>query len=155
MIVDEIDRLYAALPSIQCQRKCQRSCGPIKMAQVEADRITDYVAEHPPRLAFESNGELCPALSVMGSCMIYEVRPSICRLYGLIRALPCDWGCILERWVSNEEANALMRALEALGDPGMAWLPIDGAPVAELTWKEREAGLMKVLATQKVEGVPG
>ena len=146
---DEIERLYAALPAIKCQRKCQPACGPITMSQVEADRIVEHVGEHPPGLALESSGALCPALSVMGNCMIYAVRPAICRLYGLIRALPCAWGCIPERWVSNEEGHALIRRLEALGEPGRFPLPIDGAPEITLSELDRELGLLAVLVTQR------
>ena len=125
------------------------------MSHVEADRITDYVVAHPPKLSLPSDGRLCPMLSTMGNCMIYEVRPSICRLYGLIRALPCAWGCIPERWVSNEEAFALMRELKALGEPGYVSLPVDGAPELTLSELDRELALFAVVANQsEVPDVP-
>ena len=145
-LTDEIEAVYAALPQIQCQRECWRACGPISMSYVEADRIVEHVAAHPLRLAMETGGELCPALSAMGGCMIYEVRPLICRLYGLIKALHCPHGCRPERWVGNREAHSLLARLESLGQPGRVPLPLPGAPTMDgQPITERELGLLAAL----------
>ena len=145
----EIDRLYEALPEVKCQRKCQAACGPIIMSQAEADRIAAHVEERPLRAAVPTDGELCPALSVMGGCMIYEVRPAICRLYGILKALPCQWGCVPEHWINDADAYQLMAALDALSEGGPTTLPIPGAPIHVSTIEEKVRAVVQVLTAER------
>ena len=86
---EEIDRLYAMLPHIECQRRCQKACGPILMSQAESDRIAERIGRMPK----DTKDLSCPMLSPMGNCTIYDIRPAICRLYGLTKALRCRFGC--------------------------------------------------------------
>lgn len=143
---DEIKAIYAELPAIECQRECWRACGPIAMSHAEADQVSAHIAEFPLRLPMEGNDNLCPALSLLGNCMIYEVRPLICRLYGLVQVLHCPHGCLPEQWVSNREARNLMERLESLGRPGYVPLPVPGAPTLDsVPFAQRERGLLAVL----------
>jgi hypothetical protein len=34
-----LEAIYAAVPSIKCQRKCQEACGPIGMSLTEGARL--------------------------------------------------------------------------------------------------------------------
>ncbi len=105
----EIDRIYASLPKLKCQGKCQRSCGPILMSRVEWERIGDCLGLYP-----EGDASLvCPMLDrATGRCSVYLIRPLICRLWGMVRKMRCPWGCRPERWVSDKEARELLARIE-------------------------------------------
>ena len=108
---EQLDHLYQTLPAIQCRRKCQRACGPIMMSEAESERIAERVG----RQTKETRDLSCPMLSIMGHCSIYDIRPAICRIYGLTPALRCEFGCVPERWLSDAESSAFLRRVMRLG----------------------------------------
>ena len=118
-INEEIDRLYATLPHIQCQRRCQNSCGPILMSKAESDRIAERIGRTPR----DTKDLSCPMLSLMGSCTIYDIRPAICRIYALTKSLQCQFGCTPERWLDDTEARRLLRRIHQLSNPTGASTP--------------------------------
>ena len=118
-ITEEIDRLYATLPHIECQRRCQKACGPILMSKAEADRIAERIGRTPK----DTNDLSCPMLSIMGSCTIYDIRPAICRIYGLTKSLQCQFGCTPEHWLEDAEAHRLLRRIHKLSDPNGTLTP--------------------------------
>lgn len=106
-----LDRLYGSLPKLSCQRKCQASCGPIVMSRVEWQRIIAAVGYEP-----KGKDLTCPLLDRRtGDCRVYRERPALCRLWGLVRAMACPWGCVPERWLTDAEAYAF---LEEVGRTG-------------------------------------
>jgi Fe-S-cluster containining protein len=50
----------------------------------------------------------CPAL-VDGGCAVYEDRPTICRLWGATKSMPCPHGCTPADALTEEESHALLR----------------------------------------------
>lgn len=54
----------------------------------------------------------CPALSAFGRCRAYGARPAICRLYGVTEGLPCEYGCVPERVMTDAEAREVLAAVE-------------------------------------------
>jgi hypothetical protein len=102
-----IEQIYARIPAIKCQRKCQGACGPISAFGVEWDRMQAAALVNIGVVGPDLN---CPALTG-NACSIYEVRPLICRLWGVVREMACPWGCVPERWLSDSEAQKLMREL--------------------------------------------
>jgi Fe-S-cluster containining protein len=52
----------------------------------------------------------CPYLED-GRCSVYDVRPLVCRLWGLVDApgLRCEHGCMPERWLTRDDALRLVR----------------------------------------------
>ena len=40
-IIEQLEALYATLPTVQCQRKCQACCGPILIPKIEAQRLEE------------------------------------------------------------------------------------------------------------------
>ena len=124
-ITEEIDRLYASLPHIDCQRRCQNACGPILMSKAESDRIADRIGR-TPKDTEDTKDLSCPMLSLMGNCTIYDIRPAICRLYGLTKLLQCQFGCTPERWLDDTEARHLLRQIHKLSDPTGIWAPAAG-----------------------------
>lgn len=107
--VQQLEALYAQIPSVVCQGHCHEACGPLGMSHVEWIRVK---RASPLRLA-EAKQITCPLLK-RGRCTVYAVRPMICRLWGVAENMPCFAGCRPERYLTIAEADALMAAAEAL-----------------------------------------
>lgn len=110
-----LDALYATLPQLHCQQKCQECCGPIRMARLEWERIQTYLHNPPTRM----DSLICPLLDqTIGQCTVYAIRPLICRLWGMVRAMQCPHGCVPERWLREHEVKRLFRAMKREDNQG-------------------------------------
>jgi Fe-S-cluster containining protein len=105
-----VEQIYAIIPKLDCQRKCRECCGPITVFGVEWDRMQAASLVSINKINHRAE---CPALSG-NSCSIYSVRPLICRLWGVVRAMRCPWGCEPERWLSDVEVDIMFRTLKRL-----------------------------------------
>jgi len=91
----------------QCLR-CGRCCGPHYVSEREQAEIDRYLAERDmPKRAFESIYDKCPYYED-NSCLIYPVRPLVCRLMGLTELMPCPSGVVPDRKISKEEAVRML-----------------------------------------------
>lgn len=106
-----LNAVYAAMPAIACQGKCQEACGPIGFFGVEADRITAAGQAVPE---YHHQSLTCTALTREGRCTIYANRPLVCRLFGVTPKLLCPWGCQPERFLTAKEAAQLMESIAQL-----------------------------------------
>jgi Fe-S-cluster containining protein len=48
-------------------------------------------------------------------CGVYEIRPLICRLWGLTRSMPCPYGCRPERVIEDDEAFLMIMRADRIG----------------------------------------
>lgn len=88
-LIKQVEKVYSEIPvSIQCKGLCQESCGPIAMTKVEWDRIVDKSGSEP---TVDDHGTC--SLLVDGKCSVYEIRPVICRLWGMAKEMECPFGC--------------------------------------------------------------
>jgi Fe-S-cluster containining protein len=89
------------------------------MTKVEDKRMRKAMGvEELPKV---SGAVSCPALcSVTQTCNFYEQRPLICRLWGVVQRLRCPFGCVPERWLSDKEADRLIRQSNTAGK-GMSY----------------------------------
>jgi len=128
--IEKLEALYALLPKVQCQRKCQRYCGPILMTRMEASRLEQkrgylnlvpageiakraylptaaLVVETCVGIVPDPREQYCPFLGPfpLGQCMAYSIRPLVCRAWGTMNneQMRCPHGCVPERWLTNEE----------------------------------------------------
>ncbi len=115
-----LEAIYARIPPIACQRKCQEACGPIGMSRVEFVRImgrepaaSESFMDHPMMINPVTGG--CPKLGRDGACMVYDKRPAVCRLFGVVPEMPCPFGCVPERILTDAEARAILRDVEEIG----------------------------------------
>jgi len=107
----DLETIYAKLPTIQCRGLCRDQCTLIPASELEyramAERGFDlrdagrsYLAGGPAR---------CAALSPLGTCRAYDVRPLICRLYGVAEGLECEHGCRPDWLLARAQVRALLR----------------------------------------------
>jgi len=90
---DSLERIYRAVPTVECKGLCTDSCGPIPMSRTERMRIEDQGVDIPDPATFIANGDThCVAL-VDGRCTVHEQKPLICRLWGAVESMPCPHGC--------------------------------------------------------------
>jgi uncharacterized protein len=117
-----IRRLYATIPehALQCRGLCHDSCGAIAYSEAEARHIAYKYGSPPMANGFE-RGEftrpgdiMCDKLTPTKRCGIYEDRPMICRVYGLLRALECPHGCVPSEWMSDDDVVNLLTGLDAI-----------------------------------------
>src|SRR5271154_278311 len=88
----QIDR---KIPFIECKGLCYDSCTVIGMSELEMKNINEVsgkeifksIEETIEKLKnAKSNSDLrCPMLSDDNRCSVYENRPLICRLYGVVK----------------------------------------------------------------------
>lgn len=114
--------LYAELPQMACKGLCWDSCGPLPLTTVERDHIRDATGVDIPFGGSGSAPRLCPALGMFRTCGVYEVRPLICRLWGLVENMPCNFGCVPEggRLTVAEGYGFIARAAKIDGDHELA-----------------------------------
>jgi Fe-S-cluster containining protein len=94
-----------SLPRLDCQRKCQASCGPIRATQREREHI---LRTHGRMLGVDHTGRRCRLLTEAGDCAVYADRPMICRLFGMVKSMRCPHGCEPTRWLTDEEGFAYL-----------------------------------------------
>lgn len=108
--------VYAQIPTIECRGSCHDSCGPIRMTRTEHRLVTAAGVDVPDR-GFESAGLSCPALTMLRRCGVYEARPVVCRLWGVVDAMPCTYGCRPARMLTMAEGYELLaQAADIDGD---------------------------------------
>lgn len=86
--------IYSRIPTISCKH-CSSCCGPILWFEPEEICIQAYMKKESIRYVqwsnqeFERNNMRCPYLS-KNRCIIYPVRPLVCRLQGVTKGLTCQ-----------------------------------------------------------------
>lgn len=107
-----MDRLYAELPAIECRRLCTQACGPIAMSKLEWQRIRTRIGR-PPQV------DECLTCSLLSGdrCSARDIRPLICRLFGLVdnELMRCPFGCVPTRWLSDAEARRFLNRAAQIG----------------------------------------
>lgn len=101
-------KLYAAIPNINCQGRCYKSCGPILFSKAEEKLITNLHGTFPHPDATLT----CNFLDTEShQCRIYEHRPMLCRLFGAANTslLKCDYGCTPEVALTAEQVGKLLQ----------------------------------------------
>ena len=92
-IVFRLHQIYKSIPKMVCYH-CHHCCGPIIWFYPEELNITYYLKDHGLKkiqfndAEFKAHQNRCPYVGPEG-CIIYDARPMVCRLQGLISALPC------------------------------------------------------------------
>lgn len=116
---EKLDKIYRSLPKLNCKRLCQASCSTIPVGDYEKKRIAAWLGYQPfdePEVILEKlqrhEFKLECSLLKEGLCSVHRMRPLICRLFGLVKGMSCPFGCVPERWLSDEEARKLLTKAE-------------------------------------------
>lgn len=114
----QLDRLYARLDEagLRCRGLCHDACTVIDASELERERIRARGVELGPPVGHRRHLELiaagqhqrCPALGPLNTCTVYEVRPLICRLFGVAEGLFCEHGCVPEQALTKSAAHRLL-----------------------------------------------
>lgn len=107
----KLHRLQRAMPTFDCPDKtCSRCCGLLLMTEVEYDEINMYLRKMPRQELLArrvSNGSEdttplfdllhsqpslnCSLLDRYNKCLVYPVRPLVCRMFGSYKGLRCPF----------------------------------------------------------------
>lgn len=82
---DKFQEIYGRhKDQFQCQKGCYSCCKKdLSVSGVEALQIKNYIAQNKEALSLDQGKEgFCDFLSEKGECLIYPVRPIICRSHG-------------------------------------------------------------------------
>lgn len=129
-----LDELYASLPALECKGRCHDTCTAIDASELERERLAERGVHLPAALAHRQLAALiatgqtprCPALGPLNTCRVYDVRPFICRAFGMVldrRTSPanphhgpmmCDHGCVPDGTLSFAEYARVLADIEEL-----------------------------------------
>lgn len=82
-IAKTIKYLRKQIPSFQCKEGCSDCCGPVPFSNWEWEQVKDQKL---------TTSLTCPYATKNG-CEIYEQRPILCRLFGVVEKMKCPYGC--------------------------------------------------------------
>lgn len=82
------------IPQHNC-RNCGMCCGPVPLNENEYKKINDFVIKNKPNYN-KKNDFLTCKFRVDNKCAIYSVRPTICRLMGVVKGMECNYGNTFE-----------------------------------------------------------
>lgn len=108
----EIEEIYAALPKLECKGECHYQCRGIQLSKTERDSLRQrtgimFVGNEPKRL--------CPFLTKDKKCSVYDIRPLVCRLWGLTERMTCPHGCKPDRYLTDAEEFTLLSRVMYIG----------------------------------------
>ena len=122
--------IYDKIPDLKCKCLCHKACGmvpahPLEVAEIEAftgRRVklhdTNWGMSYENCVVLKPHpGSLTCRYLRRGKCSIYEVRPLVCRLYGVAIGLECEHGCMPAQRLGRNKAHELIAELNALEIP--------------------------------------
>ena len=107
-----LKNIYSTIPEIKCQH-CNMCCGPIIWFEPEETLIREYMKRKKIKRIvwtteeFKKNNMKCPYL-IKDRCIIYPVRPMVCRLQGNIIELRCKFS-INCNFMSHDELKKIQK----------------------------------------------
>lgn len=102
-----LTELIKRADTVKCKGLCAEACTAFKTSRAEDRRCQKFAVEHgfqPASLRkhlaenkdrLGSPESVCPYLKE-GRCVVHDVRPVICVIYGASDRLPCPHGCEME-----------------------------------------------------------
>lgn len=115
--VSALRKLWNSFPKLECQGKCYQSCGPIFMSDLEGEILERKLGHPLPPMGTEDNPLTCPLLKNY-RCSVYEDRPTICRLWGMVNhsLMSCPFGCRPSRRLTDQEARFIIQKVQEISD---------------------------------------
>ena len=110
----KLENIYHQIPRSICEARCGECCGIIFPSLAEVRNIKGWCEEHSVEYKdFNMTVGLdCPYLSKDKECIIYAVRPFLCRIMGVSTDLPCPLGkCNSVKMLNHSQSSALYKAI--------------------------------------------
>jgi len=105
--------VYSMIPKFECVDGCTECCGATLWTYIEWKLISDWLKERGREERFAKDiFEKCPYIE-NGKCSIYEVRPLVCRLFGVTKRLKCPYR-EPEFYLPDEFADKLVEAVKRI-----------------------------------------
>lgn len=124
-VLAAIDDALSRLPAMECRGKCQEACTAIDMSDAEHRRIVVRSGIDIPRArrggallrALAGDGPPpCPALTMLGTCAVQTIKPTVCVLWGMVESMSCAYGCRPESgFVDERTGMAVLMVSESAG----------------------------------------
>ena len=116
-VIESLEKIYASIQNFSCLH-CHQCCGPIIWFEPEDLLIRNFLEKNKikriiwTRKEFEKNEMKCPYL-INDKCIIYPVRPIVCRLQGNISELKCK-SSINDKLMSEKKLNNIKEKINKL-----------------------------------------
>lgn len=109
----QIEAIYRSLPTINCKGLCSNQCQGIWMSETERHQIRKRKGFILRDL---NKGQTCPLLDrITHRCTAYDIRPLICRLWGVTERMKCPHGCQPDRYLTDREELSITLQVLRLG----------------------------------------
>lgn len=111
-----LEDIYLQIPDFECKH-CHKCCGPIIWFKPEEILIRDFIKSNDVEYIvwstqqFKNNGMRCPYIK-NDRCIIYPVRPIVCRLQGNLSDMPCEYH--VKEVISKEQLDKIKGEFEKL-----------------------------------------
>lgn len=109
----QIKKIWAGLPGLACKGLCHHSCRGIQLSTTEMHQIRKRKG-----VAFVGNrpDEVCPFLDVVRkTCTVYDIRPTVCRLWGATERMQCPHDCEPEWRLTDFEEATIINEVQHIG----------------------------------------
>lgn len=106
--MSKLTSLYKKVPDFKCIKGCFECCGPVPICDEEA-KILNLSSHMTPSSCFDN---ICSYASISG-CKIYNNRPFLCRLFGVVEKMKCP-KVQHDRFISQKEEKKLMKIYKKL-----------------------------------------
>lgn len=126
----QLKKIYKKIPKIACKGLCHNQCTIIAVSKIEREMIEkrlnfdpfievimhdDNFGDSRQSLTKAAPENIrCPMLDANNRCSIYDIRPFLCRIFGVINGLKCDHGCEVESYISQKDATRLLIEIDNL-----------------------------------------
>ncbi len=97
---------------MRCNR-CGECCGPVFCSEGELEDIREFVVSHDIDIQNHEDVLCCPFFHKEKGCLVYLVRPFLCRLFGHVPAMRCASNLNVN--ISVEEEQKLMNDYLKIG----------------------------------------
>lgn len=114
----KIEDIYRQIPKSTCPPECGECCGMLSPSSAEIRNIKNWCGiRHIEYWEFSTAKEIkCPYLDEKKDCLIYPVRPFLCRITGVSEDVPCPVKkCQPVRMLNKPQSNALYREIYLRG----------------------------------------
>jgi len=111
----KLEDIYNQIPKSTCATKCGQCCGPVFPSLAEIRNIRQWCMEHHIEykefLDISADG-FCPYLTGGKECLIYPVRPFLCRILAASVDLPCPVAkCMATKVLNHLQSDSLYAAI--------------------------------------------